>query len=114
MAKTPEFRGESLAELGDFSAVVQKLVRKLSATRQSFSVQGDGRNPNPMGSEILAFPGLGVPSQRLRFGDGFVSEAHADDLAETEEGRVGDTVEDLDALPAARNEGGVVQCLEVS
>ena len=38
MAKTPEFRGEPLAELGDFSAVVQKLVRKLSATRQGFCV----------------------------------------------------------------------------
>ncbi len=38
MAKTPEFRGEPLAELGKFSAVGQKLVRKLSATSQGFCV----------------------------------------------------------------------------
>jgi hypothetical protein len=38
MAKTPEFRGEPLAELGKFSAVGQKLVRKLSAASQGFCV----------------------------------------------------------------------------
>ena len=114
MAKTPEFRGEPLAELGDFSGVVQKLVRKLSATRQSFSVRSDGGNPNPMGSGIRTFLGLGVTSQRLCVGHGLVGDARADDLAEAEEGRVGDTVEDLNALPATRNEGGVVQGLEMT
>jgi hypothetical protein len=54
----------------------------------------------PMGSRISALSGLGVTSQRLRFGDGLVGEAHADDLAEPEEGRVGYSVEYLDALTA--------------
>ena len=67
-----------------------------------------------MGSRISALPGLGVTSQRLRFGDGLVCEARADDLAESEEGGVGDAVEDLNTLPATRNEGGVVQSLKMA
>jgi hypothetical protein len=51
MAKTPEFRGESLAELGDFSAVVQKVVRKLSA------IPGDSRGLLCIGVLICRFIG---------------------------------------------------------
>ena len=67
-----------------------------------------------MGSGIWAFPSLGVPARRLRFGAGLNGDARVVDLVEAEEGRVGDAVEFLYSLPPARNDGGVVQCLEVS
>jgi hypothetical protein len=52
-----------------------------------------------------------VRTQGLRFGDGLIGEADADQLAQFEEGRVGDTVEYLDPLSPARDERGIVQDL---